>query len=642
MILINKAAVGALPLVGVLLVFQNSATILFIVWNGGAQRPKLDRVWEWLPQAVLFCTNIFSSLMTLQVMSVPSFTVLRNLQPILAICIEFWQFGEAVSTRVVLALVFVFIGAILYCIHDIYFNMTGLAWSVVHILSMTMYAVLVRKVASGGKSEWTAQQMSLYNNLISLPLLLPLVFWQFDQSLEHLQSCSSSIYCVGVVLASCVGGFCVSVAGFAAQKVLSATGWLTLNNISKIPAILLSYYIWGGDLGVFGAIGMLVSLGAGYVYSLEKRQSGLGQTSCTTLAITTGSLVGLCLSASFHQPSVAKSGAPWHQTFSFAPMMKSAVHPLDPGSKCVFWGTTTTIFDPSPAVLQFLSMEGSCLVVVGDKKTRDGPWRELESRHGNPKLVFLGAGNQTTLPYSIVKRIPWNHFGQKNIAYLYAIHHGAEMVYDWDDDNHLLEPLQANLLFSIRNCVSKARHNEAWQLRGLRLFQLHMQHHQWNPYPAFCPSDKEGQPRFLWPRGQPLSSIRDNKTFSGGVTESQQLLNNCSKIGVFQSLANHNPDVDAIYRMVGDIPIYFRGGGDIRVLPKGTFAPWNAQATLITKRALWGLLLPVSVTGRVSDIWRSYITSRLMWDGTWLSTSRLPSLCSSGIPTITKLIFKTN
>ena len=48
--------------------------------------------------------------------------------------------------------------------------------------------------------------------------------------------------------------------------------------------------------------------------------------------------------------------------------------------------------------------------------------------------------------------------------------------------------------------------------------------------------------------------------------------------------------------------------------PRGTFTPWNAQAVILKKAAFFGMLLPVTVTGRVSDIWRSYITSRLLWD----------------------------
>ena len=38
------------------------------------------------------------------------------------------------------------------------------------------------------------------------------------------------------------------------------------------------------------------------------------------------------------------------------------------------------------------------------------------------------------------------------------------------------------------------------------------------------------------------------------------------------------------------------------------FAPYNAQATLHFYSAFWALYLPVTVAGRVSDIWRSYFS----------------------------------
>ena len=40
------------------------------------------------------------------------------------------------------------------------------------------------------------------------------------------------------------------------------------------------------------------------------------------------------------------------------------------------------------------------------------------------------------------------------------------------------------------------------------------------------------------------------------------------------------------------------------VTPTGSYAPYNAQATLHLYPALWSLLLPMTVHGRVSDIWR--------------------------------------
>jgi hypothetical protein len=40
----------------------------------------------------------------------------------------------------------------------------------------------------------------------------------------------------------------VSLYGFRAQQVMSPSSWLTLNNLSKIPAICISMLLFGGEL----------------------------------------------------------------------------------------------------------------------------------------------------------------------------------------------------------------------------------------------------------------------------------------------------------------------------------------------------------------------------------------------------------
>ena len=68
-----------------------------------------------------------------------------------------------------------------------------------------------------------------------------------------------------------------------------------------------------------------------------------------------------------------------------------------------------------------------------------------------------------------------------------------------------------------------------------------------NPYPYLgCPHSE------CWPRGFPLDDI----------LESGFLITNCTidhdiKFGVLQSLADHEPDVDAIFRMIKGTPLTF-------------------------------------------------------------------------------------
>lgn len=95
-----------------------------------------------------------------------------------------------------------------------------------------------------------------------------------------------------------------------------------------------------------------------------------------------------------------------------------------------------------------------------------------------------------------------------------------------------------------------------------------------------------------WPRGFPLRLIRKP------CKHSLQSANHSSmaKIAVVQSLAQHEPDVDGIFRMTRTTPFNFDTASKrTLVIPHGTLTPYNAQATLVLQPALWSLLLPVTV-----------------------------------------------
>jgi len=248
---------------------------------------------------------------------------------------------------------------------------------------------------------------------------------------------------------------------------------------------------------------------------------------------------------------------------------------------CKLWAVSTTIWEPSKTLKQIAALDTWCIVVVLDKKT-PVPFAVANA-------VVLTVEDQEKLPYRIVRRLPWNHFGRKNVGFLFAVAHGAEVVYDCDDDNELIvegDPRKSIPLDIGGEVLSPAP--------GLDLF---------NPYPTF------GNPGG-WPRGYPLDQIVNRSTFEVARMHNVAAQGN---FFVHQSLANHDPDYDAIYRLTRTLPVTFKKGAPIS-LPPGTMCPYNAQATLHMKPAFWGMLLPITVHGRVSDIWRSYFTQRLLWD----------------------------
>lgn len=265
-----------------------------------------------------------------------------------------------------------------------------------------------------------------------------------------------------------------------------------------------------------------------------------------------------------------------------------------PSFTCTNWAVITTIFLPTALCKQLANLHNWCLVVVGDEKTKQEAWSSFAK--SSPATYYLSPSDQRSLPYATLSHLKWNHFGRKNIGYLFAIHHGASYIWDTDDDNLLKNPALLNSLVDITT-----QHEIPF---------ASAKHHLWNPYHIFNPVclDSAKHEQLSWPRGFPLEYIKDHNTYS--ISSHQTL--SPPKIGVLQSLADNDPDVDGIYRLTKPIPFSFISRNTTYALHSNQYSPFNAQATLWTQKAFWAMLMPVSVHGRVTDIWRSYITECLM------------------------------
>jgi len=268
---------------------------------------------------------------------------------------------------------------------------------------------------------------------------------------------------------------------------------------------------------------------------------------------------------------------------------------------CTKWVVLTTVFEPETAVYDFFSLPDWCVVVVGDNKT---PHNYLELLAKSTAVqnniarntIFLDVATQKQLPYKLVAKLPWNHYSRKNIGYLYAIHHGAQVIYDTDDDNLLIDPEE------IPDSSSLFSEIQTFSVKSSVPVAL-------NLYPYFAPVHKDNKTKVesMWPRGFPLDAIITSTSTSlsligfGGREPS-----------VIQLLQQHDPDLDAIFRLTQPLPVYFQEPSKMIVVPKNSFAPFNAQSTLWKRSAFWGLYLPMTVTGRVSDIWRSYFMQKVL------------------------------
>ncbi|MBN2425511.1 MAG: DUF288 domain-containing protein [Calditrichaceae bacterium] len=175
------------------------------------------------------------------------------------------------------------------------------------------------------------------------------------------------------------------------------------------------------------------------------------------------------------------------------------------------------------------------------------------------------------------KLCPVRHYARKNIGYLIAMRENAEYIIETDDDNFPLK--------------------DFWKERHLRQRTRRIINTGWvNIYGYF--SDD-----FIWPRGYPLVLLQNNKPALSDIEEIE-----CP---VQQGLADENPDVDAVYRLTYPLPKNFRKEQPI-ALGNDVWSPFNSQNTTWFPEAYALMYLPAYCSFRMTDIWRSFITLRIL------------------------------
>lgn len=228
----------------------------------------------------------------------------------------------------------------------------------------------------------------------------------------------------------------------------------------------------------------------------------------------------------------------------------------------------TTINDETEAITSFKNLDGWNLILVGDKKTPEV--------YNDSKIEFISANYRKSL---MDLCIPLNSYCRKNLGYLRAIENGSDIIYETDDDNIPYDNFPIDIQFL---CQDYLKSNNKFE----------------NVY-GFLSGEK------IWNRGFPLEFI--NQTNKATIEPGKETFN----VGVYQTLIDHDPDVDAIYRLTNgknvnfDVPSPF-------VISNGSYAPFNSQSTFWRKECFLYMYFPVYVSWRFADILRGYIAQRLM------------------------------
>lgn len=238
----------------------------------------------------------------------------------------------------------------------------------------------------------------------------------------------------------------------------------------------------------------------------------------------------------------------------------------------------TTINYPTRAVRDIArdaSKLGANVFLIGDQKSPPD--------FSQPGTTYLDLEAQKQSGFEYAALAPARHYARKNVGYLVAIKAGVTVLVETDDDN--------------------IPRDGFWARREARQPARLVPGDDWvNVYSYFAS-------RQIWPRGLPLDRVTVQPPSLEAVEPTEI---HCP---IQQGLADENPDVDAIFRLVLPLPFDFEQGDAIAL--RGAWCPFNSQNTTWWPEAFPLLYLPYYCSFRMTDIWRSFVAQKIAYLNGW-------------------------
>ncbi|GBE86521.1 GDP-mannose transporter [Sparassis crispa] len=252
----------------------------------------------WFPISFLLVLVIYTGSKSLQYLSIPVYTIFKNLTIILIAYGELIWFGGRVTALTFVSFIMMVISSViaawadisdaliagdpavaesismgrLAAVKGIVTNLNvGYFWMLVNCLTSATYVLAMRsKIKAAGFSDWDSM---FYNNLLSIPVLVVFSLIAENWGYENLnrnfpaETRSFLLFAIGFSGAAAVG---ISYTTAWCIRVTSSTTYSMVGALNKLP-VAASGMIFFGDAVTFGSVSAVgVGFFAGLVYAVAK------------------------------------------------------------------------------------------------------------------------------------------------------------------------------------------------------------------------------------------------------------------------------------------------------------------------------------------------------------------------------------
>ncbi|KAG5937024.1 GDP-mannose transporter into the lumen of the Golgi [Claviceps pazoutovae] len=237
----------------------------------------------WFPVALLLVAMIYTGNKALQFLSVPVYTIFKNLTIIVIAYGEVMLFGSSVSPLTLVSFAMMVFSSVIAAWADAKSAASaaalatlnaGYAWMGVNVFCAAMYALSVRKVIK--KTGFNNWEVMYYNNLLTIPVLILSSLLVEDWSAANLNKnfpvASRGSMATGMVYSG-LGAIFISYSTAWCIRATSSTTYAMVGALNKLPVAILGIIFFAAPV-TFGSVSaILLGFVSGIVYTVAKLQN---------------------------------------------------------------------------------------------------------------------------------------------------------------------------------------------------------------------------------------------------------------------------------------------------------------------------------------------------------------------------------
>lgn len=221
------------------------------------------------PVSVFYCLNAAVALVALRELSVPSYTMIKRLAPLVTICLETVLLKKVATRAIVGSLIVMSIGTVLAANADT--SSSNFAWMLgfISCLFQALYLVFVKR--SGAETGMNSFGILYYHSILSLPCisLIALSVGELQPAL-HFPLWSSPQF-LAVFIGSLFMGLLLNYALFLCTELTSPTSTLVSGQVKAMGQTLVGMFTFGGvDMNPRYAFGTFLNIFGGFCYAFAK------------------------------------------------------------------------------------------------------------------------------------------------------------------------------------------------------------------------------------------------------------------------------------------------------------------------------------------------------------------------------------